>query len=275
MGRALQFAIIIALLAILVPSVHAAIDSLWSTPATTGYKCALTNHSTGKVTYLCALDSAAGVCRVYDADNFAQVYSPAMNCGTYTNLWYHYIDDADGNGHPEMLVYEYNLGNNRYSTRIVDMSTGAVAKNWSSGTYSYFPKFLGTTPGSNIVKLGIERSSGTTGSFPSVLSVYSLGVTGVAAAPGQARKIGISLEQSYPNPASDQAVVEFAMPRASRAKVIVYNQLGQEVRVLADREFPAGRHVLEFDARGLPNGAYFYRLSTPDGGEAKRLLLVK
>lgn len=254
---------------------HASIDSLWTSPATTGYKCALTNPSTGKATYLCVLDSAAGVCRVYDADNFAQVYSPAMSCGTYTYVWYNYINDANGNGHPEILVYEYSLATSRYTTRIVDMSTGAVVRNWSSGSYSYFPKFMGTTPGSNTVKLGIERSSGTAGSYPSVLSVYSLGVTGVASAPGEVPKPGIILEQSYPNPSNDREVIEFQLVKAGRATVTVYNQLGQEVRVLADSELPAGRHSLSFDARGLPNGAYFYRLSTADGAEVKRLLLVK
>ncbi len=256
-------------------SAHASIDSLWSSPSTTGYKCALTNPSTGKVTYLCVLDSAAGLCRIYDADGFSQLYSPAMSGGTYTNLWYHYLDDANGNGHPEILVYEYSLGTGRYSTRIVDMFTGDVVRNWSSETYSYFPKFLGTTPGSSVIKLGIERSNGPAGSYPSVLSIYSLGITGAASAPAEAPRRGISLEQSYPNPSCDRAVIEFDLPKQGRAKVVVYNQLGQEVRVLADRHFASGRHTMGFDARGLPNGAYFYRLSTADGDEVKKLLLVK
>lgn len=275
MGKIRMAAVFILLAAALAAPAAASIDSLWSSPSTTGYKYALSNYSTGKITYLCALDSAAGVCRVYDPDNFAQVYSPAMSCGTYTYVWYNYINDADGNGHPEIPVYEYSLATSRYSTRIVDLSTGAVVRNWSSGSYSYYPKFMGTTPRSNTVKLGIERSSGTAGSYPSVLSVYSLGVAGVAAAPGEVPKPGIILEQSYPNPSKDRAVIEFDLPRPGRATVTVYNQLGQEVRVLADRDFTAGPHAVEFDARGLPNGAYFYRLLTPDGAEAKRLLLVK
>lgn len=273
--KVLRLALLMTTLAVASQAAHASIDSLWSSPSTTGYKYALTNPSTGKVAYLCALDSAAGLCRVYDADNFTQVYSPAMSCGTYTYVWYNYINDASGNGHPEILVYEYNLGTSRYSTRIVDLSTGAVVRNWSSGSYSYYPKFMGTTPGSSTVKLGIERSSGTAGSYPSVLSVYSLGITGVASGPGSEPRPGISLEQSYPNPSNDRAVIEFDLTRPGRATVAVYNQLGQEVRVLADREFPAGRHSLSFDARGLPNGAYFYRLSTADGVEVKKLFLVK
>jgi hypothetical protein len=275
MKTALRCAQLVVVMAIVSPFANASIDSLWSSSSTTGYKCALSNYSTGKVTYLCALDSVAGACRIYDADNFTQVYSPAMSCGSYTYLWYNYINDANGNGHPEILVYEYSLATSRYTTRIVDLSTGAVVRNWSSGSYSYFPKFMGTTPGSNTVKLGIERSSGTAGSFRSVLSVYSLGVTGVAAGPGEASKPGIILEQSHPNPAAEQVVVEFMLSRPGRATVTVYDQLGREVRVLADRDFPAGRHTLGFDGRGLPNGAYFYRLSTADGAEVKRLLLVK
>lgn len=254
---------------------YATIDSLWSSPNTTGTKGALYEFGTNRIVYYYALDSAAGVCRIYNADNFTQVYSPSLAVNSYTYLWHQYIGDASGNGHPEALVYEYNTGTYRYSTRIVDMSTGAIIKSWSSGTYSYFPKFMGIPPGSSTIRLGIERSNGTTGSYPSSLLVYSLGITGVAAGPQAPDAPGIALEQSYPNTSADHAVIEFTLPRAGRATVTVYNQLGQAVRTVANREFPAGKHTLNFDGRKLAAGAYFYRLATEDGTEVRRLLLVK
>jgi hypothetical protein len=227
--------------------------------------------------YFYSLDSAAGTCRIYDADSYSQLYNFTVSpINSYTYLWYYYLNDANGNGHPEAIVYRYSLATNCYSTSIIDMSTGSVLKSWSSASYSYYPKFVAPTTGSSMLKLGIEKSTGMAGAFPSTLLVYSLGITGVAAGPpAQPHPPGIRLEQSYPNPAAETAIIELSLPKPGRTKVTVYNQLGQAVMVLADREFAAGHHRLPFDGRELPAGAYFYRLITPDGAEVKRLLLVK
>jgi len=266
----------VAALAVAVPA-QASIDSLWTSPSTTGIKGSLYAPGSSRVDYLYALDSVAGVCRIYDPDNFTQLYSFPISPLSifYPYFWPQYLNDVDGNGHPEVIIYIYNTSSLRYSVGIFDMFTGTAVKSWSGGGYSYFPKFLASTPGSNMLRLGIEKTNGATGTYPSTLMIYSLGVTGVASAPGGARNPGISLEQSYPNPLNDRAIIEFDLPKPGQAKVTVYNQLGQEVRVLADREFSAGHHAISFDGRGLPNGAYFYRLSTSDGVDAKKLLLVK
>jgi hypothetical protein len=256
---------------------HASIDSLWSSPATVGAKGSLALPGSSRVDYLYALDSAASLCRIYNPDNFAQAYSFPVSCGTYTYLWYSYLNDVDGNGHPEAVIYNYSLATYCYSVKIVDMSTGSVIKSWSSASYSYFPKFIGTTSGSTTLKLGIEKSAGSASAYPSVLLVYSLGITaavgGDPAAPPAAP--GILLEQSVPNPAADQALIEFSLPNPGRATLTIYNQLGQAVCTLIDGPLAAGKHRLTFDGSGLANGAYFYRLQTRDGQDVKKLVLIK
>lgn len=258
---------------------HASVDSLWSSPLSAGAKGQLTAPGLdATVDYLYALDSAAGVCRIYDPDGFAQLYSfPVSLINSYTYLWYLYVPDANGNGHPEAVVYRYSLVTYCYSVSIVDMSAGAVLKSWSSASYSYFPKFIAPTPGSTTLKFGLERSTGQAGGQPTCLMVYSLGVAAAVAGqgPGAERTPGIALENSYPNPSSDRAVIEFSLPAAGRTTLAVYNQIGQAVRTLVDGPLAAGRHRIPFDGRGLPNGAYFYRLATPDGAEVKKLLLVR
>jgi len=276
--RTFLFLAIILLVVLTMPA-RAAIDSLWSSPSTTGAKGGLTAPGSNRIDYLYALDSAAALCRIYDPDNFNQLYSfPVSIITTYTYLWYQYLNDVDGNGHPEAIVYRYSLTTSCYSMSIIDMSTGTVLKSWSSASYSYYPKFLGSTPGSTTLKLGIEKSTGVAGGFPSTLLVYSLGIpVGVAAAghDGEPRSPAIELEQSVPNPARERAMIEFTLPRAGMATVTIYNQLGQAVRTLIDGELPAGKHAVRFDAAGLASGAYFYRLRTHDGQDTKRLLLVK
>jgi len=256
---------------------RASIDSLWSSPATVGAKGSLALPGSSRVDYLYALDSAASVCRVYDPDNFSQTYSFPLSCGTYTYLWYSYLNDVNGNGHPEAVVYKYSTATYCYSVSIVDMFSGSVLKSWSSASYSYFPKFIGATSGSSTLKLGIEKSNNQAGAFPSVLLVYSLGITAaVGGDPVVPPTVpGILLEQSVPNPAADKALIEFTLPSPGRATLTIYNQLGQVIRTLIDGPLAAGKHRLTFDGRGLANGAYFYRLQTQDGQDVKKLVLIK
>ncbi len=277
MRTASRFACLMALLAVLGPSAHASIDSLWSSPLTSGTQGQLTAPGSSRVDYLYSLDSTAGTCRIYDPDNFAQRYFFGMPVNSYTYLWYNYIDDANGNGHPEAVVYRYSLATSCYSTTIIDMSSGDLLASWSSASYSYLPRFIAPTPGSATLKFGLERSTGMAGGQPSCLLVYSLGIAAAVAGPGPgtARAPGIALEQSVPNPSSDHAVIEFALPAAGRTSLTVYNQIGQAVRTLVDGQLAAGKHRIPFDGRGLPNGAYFYRLATPDGAEVRKLLLVR
>ncbi|MCU0607665.1 MAG: 4Fe-4S dicluster domain-containing protein, partial [Candidatus Edwardsbacteria bacterium] len=164
---------------------HASIDSLWSSPVTVGAQGQLTAPGSSRVDYLYNL------CRIYDPDNFAQIYSftfTAPVCNSYTHLWYNYLNDVNSNGHPEVIVYQYLTSTYTYLTYIVDMSSGSVVKSWYGASSSYFPKFVATTPGSATLKFGLEKSTGMAGGQPSCLLVYSLGITAaVAGVRGRAR----------------------------------------------------------------------------------------
>lgn len=278
MRTALRFARLMAVLAAVGPSAHASIDSLWSSPSTAGAKGYLTAPGSSRADYYFLIDSVHNDCRIYNPDNFSQLYDFYIGqADAYTYLWSQYIPDADANGHPEAIIYAYDQYTYRYSLKIVDMSSNSTLASWTSGSYSFFPKFLAATPGSNVLKLGIEKSSSLLAPHPSILMVYSLGVAAAVAGPGPgaARAPGIALEQSVPNPSSDHAVIEFSLPAAGRTVLTVYNQIGQAVRTLVDGPLGPGKHRIPFDGRGLPNGAYFYRLTTPDGAEVRKLLLVR
>jgi xylan 1,4-beta-xylosidase len=93
-------------------------------------------------------------------------------------------------------------------------------------------------------------------------------------APSQIPKNFI-LEQNYPNPFSLSTTIKFGVPNKSFVSLRVYNLLGQEVGVLAEKEFPAGMHSLTFDASHLATGMYFYRLTAGSFTDTKKLLFVK
>jgi hypothetical protein len=57
--------------------------------------------------------------------------------------------------------------------------------------------------------------------------------------------------------------------------VIVYNQLGQRVTTLADGEFSAGTHNLNFNAGNLASGIYYYRIKAGLYSQTKKMVFMK
>lgn len=254
----------------------ASIDSLWISPTTTGMKGALRDFSTGRATYFFALDSAAQHCHIYDGDTFTQLYNFPLSCDNYTWVYSYYLNDADGNGYPEIIVQDYSGSDAR--VRIIDMLAGGVVKAWSQTGYSYNVNCLVLTPGSNVLKLALEkRSSSAPNPYTTQLLVYSLGVT-LAVAEGAVAgppRTGIHLEQSYPNPSQSAAIIEFNLGRDGHTVLKMFNELGQEVATLVDQDLKAGRHIVRWEGANAPGGVYYYQLQTPEGTQTKKLVLTR
>ncbi|MBN2189140.1 MAG: DUF2341 domain-containing protein [Chitinispirillaceae bacterium] len=68
------------------------------------------------------------------------------------------------------------------------------------------------------------------------------------------------LAQNYPNPFSVRTNIVFSVPSRSRVTIQVFNILGRNVATVADREYPAGRHVVAWNAANTAAGVYFCRM---------------
>jgi hypothetical protein len=84
-----------------------------------------------------------------------------------------------------------------------------------------------------------------------------------------------ALNNSYPNPVSGQATIEYAVPEQSDVTVEVYDVLGRRVATLADGEKKAGEHSVRLDASDLSSGTYFYRMRAEDFTQTRRLVVVR
>jgi hypothetical protein len=92
----------------------------------------------------------------------------------------------------------------------------------------------------------------------------------------KANSIGkYSLMQNYPNPFNPTTLISYSLPEASHVKLMVYNTLGQSVKLLEDGFKNAGKHDIHFSARELPSGVYFYKLQATDFTETKKMFLLK
>ena len=100
-------------------------------------------------------------------------------------------------------------------------------------------------------------------------------VNEVTSAEGEELPTEVSLSQNYPNPFNPQTTIEYALPQAGDVSLLVYDMLGREVATLLEGPQAAGRHAVNFDANGLPNGTYVYRLVAPNKTITRTMVLVK
>ncbi len=88
------------------------------------------------------------------------------------------------------------------------------------------------------------------------------------------------LSQNYPNPFNPSTTISFNLPSASQVSLSVYNVLGQSVITLADEFLTAGEHNVTWngdDSNGsrVTSGVYFYKITTSDFSETKKMILMK
>jgi hypothetical protein len=83
------------------------------------------------------------------------------------------------------------------------------------------------------------------------------------------------LSQNYPNPFNPSTVISYRLPVAGNVSLKVYDMLGNEVATLIDEYKPAGSFEVEFNAKDLPSGIYFYQLKAGELVETKKMILLK
>ncbi len=83
------------------------------------------------------------------------------------------------------------------------------------------------------------------------------------------------LHQNYPNPFNPVTIIKFSIPIKSNISLMLYNVIGEQLRVFIDEEKPTGNYEVEFNASELSSGVYFYRLQAGSYIETKKLILMK
>jgi hypothetical protein len=83
------------------------------------------------------------------------------------------------------------------------------------------------------------------------------------------------LEQNYPNPFNPSTTVRFGLATSGHVNLEVYSIMGEKVATLVDATLPAGYFSVSFDARKMPSGVYFYRLTTNAERLIRRMVLAK
>lgn len=83
------------------------------------------------------------------------------------------------------------------------------------------------------------------------------------------------LRQNYPNPFTEHTTIAFVMDRPGQAYLQILDMLGREVATLVSGYLPAGQHKRRWEAGGLANGVYVYRLQTGSSIATRKLVLLR
>jgi len=89
-----------------------------------------------------------------------------------------------------------------------------------------------------------------------------------------------TLGQNSPNPFNPACEIAYALPTECQVTLIVYNLIGQKVRVLVDEYQNAGNKSVKWDGtddqgREVTSGVYFYRIQAGDFVQSKKMVLMK
>ncbi len=87
--------------------------------------------------------------------------------------------------------------------------------------------------------------------------------------------INYNISQNYPNPFNPITKIKFSVPKSEVVQIKVYDALGKEIKTLLNEYKQVGVYEVEFDARNLPSGVYFYRMISGSYSETKKMILLR
>ena len=83
------------------------------------------------------------------------------------------------------------------------------------------------------------------------------------------------LYANYPNPFNPETTIEFSLSKDNYISLVIYNVLGEKVKILLNGRHSAGYHKVKWNAEYLASGVYFYRLQAGDFVMTKKMVLLK
>ncbi|MEW6506106.1 MAG: T9SS type A sorting domain-containing protein [Bacteroidota bacterium] len=84
-----------------------------------------------------------------------------------------------------------------------------------------------------------------------------------------------NLFQNYPNPFNPTTRIKYSIPNSEKVLLKVYDVLGREVETLLNKYETAGTHEIEFNGINLTSGLYFYKITSGNYSETRKMILLR
>jgi len=211
--------------------------------------------------------------------SYTNVVSVASTTSSDTKSWFSNFHSTVDVCAPGSGIYS-TLYNNSYAvfdgtSMSSPICAGTVALIWSK-----FPSF---TPEQVVAKLKTSCDSiynlnpsyiGLLGSGRINAYKSLLGATGIS---NQQEKVPAkyTLSQNYPNPFNPTTNIKFGIPSGSNVRISVFDITGRELAVPVNEFLKAGTYTYSFDGSKLTSGIYFYRITSGNFTDTRKMMLVK
>lgn len=144
-------------------------------------------------------------------------------------------------------------------------STSPQSSSGTGGTIGSPPSIVNSPPLTDMSVDPSISSGGTLTSFcPTGVQPISNGIPD-----------SYKLQQNYPNPFNPSTKISYSLPRAGNVKLVVFDALGREIAILVNKQMNPGSYEVTWDASNYPSGVYFYKLTSGDYTETRKMILIK
>lgn len=187
---------------------------------------------------------------------------------------------ASGSGNGPSLRWASVLHVSDGTVYLVATSTGLYATDSLNGTSTVWVQQGTSTIGNSVCDMIETRDSdGLVVIATHSSGIYSANITSVNdIATGQNLITGIKNEQkliNYPNPVTESTSIVFSLNKNSRVNLQILDEYGRLVETLVNTALPAGEHKVDYNAKNLKPGIYYYSLITDEKRKTNKMLIVK
>ena len=81
--------------------------------------------------------------------------------------------------------------------------------------------------------------------------------------------------RNYPNPFHSYTTISFELPNDSYVNLSVYDVSGRLVVTLLDENRTGGTNTVQFNPGFSAGSTYFYKLTTDNGSETRKMMMLK
>jgi hypothetical protein len=156
----------------------------------------------------------------------------------------------------ELSTGTWTQGTTKNKTWTTTIDAGWNAANCEVGVFAYYSVGGVLNSGSPVLQTTKETVITSVGNSGEILD-------------------GFSLSQNYPNPFNPVTNIKFTVPQNGHVTLKVYDMVGNEVETICDSYLQKGAYNGGFDGTNLASGVYFYRLTTGEYTDTKKMTLVK
>ncbi|MDD5766682.1 MAG: T9SS type A sorting domain-containing protein, partial [Candidatus Marinimicrobia bacterium] len=207
--------------------------------------------------HLCSQLGADSVNAFIQLEDFDLVKIPRL----MTNMMRWYEDTTGGNKSKNTPSDKFVVARDDFDRRVLEFYRDSLDASYSTSS----PAYSASTGGFPVGDLNW---------FPTKKAEWEVWQVGVT--PEKVAKASrFTLMQNYPNPFNPTTKIAFNLEKSGMTKLTVFNMLGQTVAVPISKIMRAGQHEITFDASGLTNGMYFYKLECSGQVAIKKMLVLK